>query len=116
MYQFFRRGIVVPYDFGGVYTYIITGGFTAVGFSIAVISLIALTNSRFFKKRYVAESDDRNIQISHKSWTWTAYVTFYAVLVATFFMPSMVVKYVLCLMCIPLAVYWVVNRILRIKT
>jgi len=39
----------------------------------------------------------------------------YSILVSTFFMPDEVVKYVLCLMCIPLVIYVVVYKIMQWK-
>ena len=115
LYFTLRHGIVEPYAFRGHYTYGFIGGITGAGLVTAIKSLVILKVPKFFKKRYIAESDERNKQISLKAWAWAGYLSVYSILVSTFFMPDEVVKYVLCLMCIPLVIYVVVYKVLQWK-
>jgi len=101
--------------FKGHYNFGFIGGITGVGIANAIVNLAILKNPKFFKKRYICENDERNKQISLKSWAWSGYISIYTILVSTLFMPSEVIPYALCLMCIPLVVYVIINKILQIK-
>ena len=107
--------IVEPYAFKGKYIYSFIGGIVGGGLAVAIKLIITLVNPKLFKERYVAENDERNRQISLRAWAWTGYISVFAILISTFFLPEQVIKYVLCLMCVPLAVYVVVYKILQIK-
>ena len=106
---------VWPYAFKEGYTYGLVWGTTGAGLGTAVKWLVILKVPKYFKQRYIAESDERNKQISLKAWAWSGYISIYAILVSTLFMPEEVIKYVLCLMWIPLVVYATVYKLLQWK-
>jgi len=86
-----------------------------IGLFISIKNLIVLKNQNLFKKRYVAENDERNKQISLRAMSWTTYVGIYSVFVTAFFAPSVVIKYLMILVCVPLAVFCIVYTVLRKK-
>jgi len=115
LYTVVWGGMPEPHAFRELYISGFIGGITGAGIATAIKNLIMLKNEKYFRKRYICESDERNRQISQKAWAWTAYVGVYTMLVSTFFVPSEVVKYMLGMMCVPLVVYVVIYKILQAK-
>ena len=115
LYVINRRGILIPYAFKGKFTCGFISGITGAGVAAFIINFIILKIPKYFKKRYIAENDERNRQISLKARAWAGYFSIYAILVSTLFLPEQVIKYVLCLMCVPLVVYMIIYTILQIK-
>ena len=115
LYVIFQQGAFNPYTFKGHYISGFIGGITGTGIATALVNLAILKSPKFFKKRYICENDERNKQISLKSWTWSGYISVYTILVFTIFMPGEIIPYALCLMCILLVVYVVINKILQVK-
>ena len=115
LYTMVLDGMPEPHAFREHYFSGVIGGITGAGIATAVKNFIILKSRKYFKKQYICETDERNKQISQKAWAWAGYVSIYTMLVATFFMPSEVVKYMLCLMCVPLVVYVVIYKILQAK-
>ena len=115
LYLTLRNGISISYAFKKHYTHGFIGGITGAGIVTAIKCLVILKAPKLFKKCYIAESDERNKQISLKAWAWAGYISIYTILVVSFFMPEEFIKYMLCITCIPLVVYVVVYKVLQVK-
>jgi F0F1-type ATP synthase membrane subunit c/vacuolar-type H+-ATPase subunit K len=98
------------------YIYGLLVGLTGVGFGNAIMYMHILRSPSSYKKRLIAENDERNKQISQKAWACAGYMSIFAILVSTLFVPSEFIKYILCLMCVPLIVYFIAFGILRRTT
>jgi predicted Co/Zn/Cd cation transporter (cation efflux family) len=59
-------------------------GLTAAGLATFAKTLYLLRNQAAFTKRMLWETDERNRYISLRAWSWTGYVTLYALLLASF--------------------------------
>jgi hypothetical protein len=95
------------------YVYGLIIGLIVGGLGNTIKNLVILKKPDFFKKRFIAENDERNRQISQKAWAWAGYISVFAILLSTLFVPSEFVKYVIVLMCIPFVVYLITFWILR---
>ena len=109
-----EHGIIEPSFFNEYNAFSFTCIISAI-IASSIKHFIVLKNPKFFKKQYIAESDERNKQISLKAWAWTGYMSIYVIFVSAFFMPPEVMRYVFVLTCVPLIVYVAVYKVLQSK-
>jgi len=83
--------------FGAGYYYGVSLGLTLSGMVTFIKTIIQLKNEAKFKKIYIMETDERNIEIIRKAKSVSWYTTLFGILVATFFVNPEMIAPLLCI-------------------
>jgi len=97
------------------YTNGFISGITAAGLLIAVKNMVIFKMPKLFRRYLIAESDERNRQISLKAWAWTGYIGVFLILASTLFVPGEVIRYLVNILCVLLMIYLAVYKFLQMK-